>query len=113
MLRQILATIAEQPGVCTNDELARWLGLSRETVERLMGELLRMGCLRLGEVEGCQETACSACPYHSTCEPMLGAHLWELTEKGRRWLAEPAPSLEKSSPLQEGETGGCEGCENR
>lgn len=101
-MRQLLATIAEQPGVCTNDDLARRLGISREMVERLMSELLRMGCLCLGEVEGCQETPCSACPYHSTCEPMLGAHLWELTEKGRRWLGEPPGSLQKSSPLQEG-----------
>jgi predicted ArsR family transcriptional regulator len=88
MLRQLLAAIAGQPGVCTNDELARRLGVSRETVERLMNELLRMGCLRLGEVEDCEDAACTACPHASTCEPMLGAHLWELTEKGRRWLGE-------------------------
>lgn len=99
MLRQLLATIAGQPGVCTNDELARQLGVSRETVDRLMNELLRMGCLRLGEVEECGEAACMACPLHSACEPMLGAHLWQLTEKGRRWLGQPAGPVQKSSPL--------------
>lgn len=86
MLRQLLAAIAEQPGVRTNDELARRLGVSREMVDCLMTELLRLGCLRLGEVEECEGSACTACSHHSTCEPMLGAHLWELTEKGRELL---------------------------
>jgi len=101
MLRQLLAMIAEERGVCTNDQLARRLGVSQELIGRLMGELLRLGCLRLGEVDECQPTACASCPIHSTCEPMLGVHLWELTEKGRRWLREPPGSLEKGSPLQE------------
>lgn len=99
MLRRLLSTIAEQPGVCTSDELAQRLGVSRETVERLMSDLLRVGCLRLGEVEECQGAACTACPLHSACEPMLGAHLWQLSEKGRRWLRESPESLEKSSPF--------------
>ena len=90
MLRQVLAMIAEEQGVCTNDQLARRLGVSQELIGRLMSELLRLGCLRLGEVDECQPTACAGCPIHSTCEPMLGVHLWELTEKGRRWLKEPA-----------------------
>lgn len=89
MLRRLLAMIADQRGVCTVDDLARRLGVSSELGSHLVGELLRMGCLRLGGVDGCQVSGCPGCPHDSTCEPMLGAHLWELTEKGRRWLGEP------------------------
>lgn len=105
MLRQLLAIIAEERGVCTNDQLARRLGVSQELIGQLMGELLRLGCLRLGEVEQCQPTACAICPIRSTCEPMLGVHLWELTEKGRRWLGEPRGSVGSGSSACE--THGC------
>lgn len=99
MLRRLLAIIAEEQGVCTNDQLARRLGVSQELIGRLMHELLRLGCLRLGEVDECQPTACAGCHLQSTCEPMLGAHLWELTEMGRRWLAEAPDSSQKTSRL--------------
>jgi hypothetical protein len=89
MLRQLLTMIAEERGACTYEQLARRLGVSQEIVEGLLGELLHLGCLRLGELKQCEPAACVGCHLRSACDPLLGVHLWELTEKGHRWLREP------------------------
>lgn len=103
MLSQILHELKNAKGPVDLNELSRRLGVQRSALDGMIQFLVRKG--RLREV-GIGETppACASCPIHSTCEPMLGVHLWELTEKGRRWLREPPGSLQKGSPLQERES---------
>ena len=91
MLRRLLAVIAGCQGVCSYDELARELGVSRTLVEQLVADLLRSGCLRMA-LDECMVEGCTSCPLHSSCSLPGGARLWELTDKGRRWLAEPQGS---------------------
>lgn len=88
MLRRLLALIADRDGVCSYDDLARELGVSRALLEPLLNELLRSGCLRMaGEDDAA--SGCQGCPVHSTCGTTGGARFWEVTEKGRRWLSQP------------------------
>ncbi len=87
MLRRLLALIADRDGVCSYDDLARELGVSRALVEPLLDELLRSGCLRVAGEDGAPDG--EGCPVHSTCGPTGGARFWEVTEKGRRWLSQP------------------------
>lgn len=91
MLRRLLAIIAGRQGVVSYDELARELGVSRQLVEQLVADLLRSGCLRMA-VDECVVEGCASCPLHSSCSLPGGVRLWELTDKGRRWLAEPQDS---------------------
>jgi hypothetical protein len=88
MLRRLLALIAGRQGVCSYDELARELGVSRLLVEQLMADLLCSGCLRMA-VDECTVEGCTSCSFHTSCSLPGGVRLWELTEKGRRWLAQP------------------------
>jgi L-amino acid N-acyltransferase YncA len=83
-----LALIANRDGVCSYDDLAQELGVSRALLEPLLDELLRSGCLRRADGEGAAD-GCESCPVHSTCGTTGGARFWEVTEKGRRWLAQP------------------------
>lgn len=88
MLRRLLALIANREGVCSYDDLARELRVSQALLESLLDELLRSGCLRMaGEAD--MPNACESCPVHTTCGTTGGARLWEVTEKGRRWLSQP------------------------
>jgi len=86
MLRRLLALIAGRRGVCSYDELARELGVSRGLVEQLVADLLRSGCLRMAFDE-CVVEGCTTCPLRTSCSLPGGVRLWELTDKGRRWLA--------------------------
>ncbi len=92
MLRRLLALIANRDGVCSYDDLAREMGVSRALLEPLLDELLRSGCLRIAGEDAAD--GCGGCPVHSSCGPTAGARFWEVTEKGRRWLSQPqkAPS---------------------
>jgi hypothetical protein len=86
MLRRTLALIAGCQGVCSYDELARELGVSQALVERLVADLLRSGCLRMA-IDECAAEGCATCPLRTSCSLPEGVRLWQLTEKGRRWLA--------------------------
>jgi hypothetical protein len=86
MLRRLLALIADRQGVCSYDDLARGLGVSRALVEQLVADLLRSGCLRMAIGE-CVVEGCMSCPLHTSCSLPGDVRLWELTDKGRRWLA--------------------------
>jgi len=86
MLRRLLALIADCQGVCSYDDLARELGVSRPLVEQLVVELLRNGCLRMA-IDECLVEGCASCPLHTSCGLPAGVRLWELTDMGRRWLA--------------------------
>jgi hypothetical protein len=88
MLRKLLALIGGHQGVCSYDELARELDVSRPLVEQLVADLLRSGCLRMA-LDECVPEGCMSCPLHTSCSLPGGARLWELTDKGRRWLAQP------------------------
>lgn len=88
MLRRALTLIAGRQGVCSYDELARELGVSRPLVEQLVAELLRSGCLRMA-IDECVPEGCASCPLRTSCSLPEGVRLWQLTEKGRRWLAQP------------------------
>jgi hypothetical protein len=82
MLSQILQELENAKKPVDLNDLSRRLGVQRSALDGMIEFLVRKG--RLREVEECQPTACESCPLRSTCEPMLGIHLWELTEKGRR-----------------------------
>jgi predicted ArsR family transcriptional regulator len=84
MLERLLTLIAAADEVTSVDGLARAMGVSRALAERLMGDLVRMGHLRLVHSD-CATATCSSCPMRSDCGPSIG--LWELTEKGRRAIA--------------------------
>jgi len=86
MLRRTLALIAGCQGVCSYDDLARELGVSQPLVERLVADLLRSGCLGMATGE-CVAEGCTSCPLRTSCSLPEGVRLWQLTEKGRRWLA--------------------------
>jgi len=86
MLRRTLALIAGCQGVCSYDDLARELGVSQALVERLVADLLRTDCLRMAIDEGVP-AGCASCPLRTSCSLPQGVRLWQLTEKGRRWLA--------------------------
>jgi len=86
MLRRTLALIAGCRGVCSYDDLARELGVPRPLVERLVADLLRSGCLCMAAGE-CAVEGCATCPLRTSCSLPGGVRLWQLTEKGRRWLA--------------------------
>ena len=86
MLRRLLALIAGRQGVYSYDELGRELGVSRAMVEQLVADLLRSGCLRMA-VDECMVEGCTGCPLHASCSLPGSVRLWELTDKGRRWLA--------------------------
>jgi len=91
MLRRLLALIAGRQGVCSHDELARELGVSRALMEQLVADLLRSGCLRTA-IDECVVEGCTSCPLHTSCSLPGGVRLWELTDRGRRWLAQPQGS---------------------
>ncbi len=86
MLRRLLTLIADRRGVSSYDELARELGVSQALVEQLVAELLRSGCLRMA-IDECVPAGCASCPLRASCSLPEGVRLWQLTEKGRRWLA--------------------------
>lgn len=86
MLRRLLALVADRQGVWSYDELARELGVSQALVERLVADLLRSGCLRMA-IDECMPAGCASCPLRTSCSLPEGVRLWQLTEKGRRWLA--------------------------
>ncbi|MCJ7511278.1 MAG: PCI domain-containing protein [Dehalococcoidia bacterium] len=86
MLRRTLTLIAGCQGVCSYDDLARELGVSQALVEQLVADLLRSGCLRMATGE-CAVEGCASCPLRTSCSLPGGIRLWQLTEKGRRWLA--------------------------
>jgi hypothetical protein len=86
MLRRLLTLIADRRGVCSYDDLARELGVSRPLVEQLVADLLRTGCLRMA-IDQCVVKGCTACPFRTSCSLPDGVRLWQLTDKGRRWLA--------------------------
>jgi hypothetical protein len=91
VLRRLLALIAGCQGVCSHEELARELGVSPSLVEQLVADLLRSGCLRMA-LDECVAEGCASCPLRASCSLPGGVRLWELTDKGRRWLAEPRGS---------------------
>jgi hypothetical protein len=86
MLRRTLALIADGQGVWSYDELAREMGVSQALVEQLVADLLRSGCLRMA-IDECVPEGCASCPLRTSCSLPDGVRLWQLTEKGRRWLA--------------------------
>ena len=91
MLRRLLALIAGRQGVCSYDDLARELGVSRPLVEQLVADLLRSGCLRMA-IDECVVDGCTGCPLHSCCSLPGDIRLWQLTDRGRRWLAGRSPT---------------------
>ena len=91
MLRRLLALIADRRGVCSYDDLARGLGVSRPLVEQLVADLIRTGCLRMAIGE-CLVEGCTSCSLRTSCSLPGSVRLWELTDKGRRWLAQPQRS---------------------
>ena len=68
------------------EQLARKLDVSQALVERLVADLLRSGCLRMA-IDECVPAGCASCPLRTSCSLPQGVRLWQLTEKGRRWLA--------------------------
>lgn len=86
MLRRLLTLIADRRGVSSYDELAREMGVSQALVEQLVADLLRSGCLRMA-IDECVPEGCASCPLRTSCSLPQSVRLWQLTEKGRRWLA--------------------------
>jgi hypothetical protein len=81
-----LTLIADRRGVSSYDELAREMGVSQALVEQLVADLLRSGCLRMA-IDECVPEGCASCPLRTSCSLPQSVRLWQLTEKGRRWLA--------------------------
>jgi hypothetical protein len=86
MLRRLLTLIAGRQGVWSYDELARELGVSQALGGQLVADLWRSGCLRM-PIDECVPAGCASCPLRTSCSLPEGVRLWQLTEKGRRWLA--------------------------
>lgn len=89
MLEQMLHSLA-QGGLHSLEDLARQLDTSRETVERMLGDLVRLGYLR-AVARDC-ETACAGCPNAGACSVASSQRIWTLTEKGRAAASEQAKS---------------------
>ncbi len=90
MLEQMLKLLS-QGNLFSLEDLARKLDTSRDTVERMLGDLTRTGYLRAA-ARDC-ETSCAGCPNASACSITSPQKIWTLTEKGRT-----AASPEQANP---------------
>jgi len=90
MLKRLLTLIAANQGVSSLDKLAREMGVPRPLARQLITDLVRTGHLRVAQ-EICPTAGCATCPVRPTCQPTTATGLWELTDKGRRFLVESEP----------------------
>lgn len=81
MLEKLLKLLA-RGGASTPDTLARELGVSRDTLDRMIADLVRLGYLE--PAGGACEAKCAGCPSASVCAVGTPQRVWALTEKARR-----------------------------
>ncbi|MBC7258657.1 MAG: MarR family transcriptional regulator [Chloroflexi bacterium] len=81
MLEDLLRLLA-RGGAHTPDTLARGLGVSRDTLDRMLADLARLGYLEPA-AGGC-EAKCAGCPSASVCSVGTPQRIWTLTDKARR-----------------------------
>lgn len=81
MLEKLLKLLA-RGGASTPDTLARELGVGRDTLDRMIADLVRLGYLE--PVGGACEAKCAGCPSASVCAVGTPQRVWALTEKARR-----------------------------
>ncbi len=81
MLEDLLRLLA-RGGAYTPDTLARELRVSRDTLDRMIADLARMGYLE--PAGGACQAKCAGCPSASVCAVGTPQRVWALTEKARR-----------------------------
>lgn len=81
MLEKLLQRLADG-GAHTPESLARELGVSRDTLDQMIADLVRLGYLE--PVGGACEAQCAGCPSASVCAVGTPQRVWALTEKARR-----------------------------
>jgi predicted ArsR family transcriptional regulator len=94
MTRRLLALIAEG-GVSTRAQLAAALDARGPEVEALLEELAALGFVRdlACPSGGPPDSSCAGCALGSGCVVGRPAHVWTLTEKGRRAAAKARPGI--------------------
>jgi len=95
MLEGVLRALTEG-GLFDVDSLAQKLNVSRPMLETMLNDLERMGYLNA--MQPACEKHCAGCSSESICTIIGGAHIWSLSEKGRRAIARlQAESVSKSA----------------
>ncbi len=79
MLKRLLSILG-QSGSQSKADLARQLGVSEETLEQMIAQIVSPGYLRV--VDRTCDGACGGCPLANTCAIKGSGRLWALTEKG-------------------------------
>jgi hypothetical protein len=62
--------------------MGRDLGVSEETLGRMIGDLARLGYLQI--VEAARPDRCDRCPLVKTCGVPRVPRVWMITDRGRR-----------------------------
>lgn len=88
MFKKILRSISENKMI-NKAQLARNVGVSKETLEDILKILADRGYLRIDRPTACETTQCSGCPHASHCsDPNEGIIYYTITEQGLRYAAE-------------------------
>ena len=77
MLKHLLSILGQSSSQSKAD-LAHQLGVSKETVEQMIAQIVSLGYLRV------VDRTCDGCPLASTYATKGSCRLWALTEKGAR-----------------------------
>ena len=85
MLKHLLSILG-QSGSQSKADLAHQLGVSKETLEQMIAQIVSLGYLRV--VDRTCDGACGGCPLASTCATKGSGRLWALTEKGARAMGQ-------------------------
>jgi hypothetical protein len=86
MLEKLIQYVAEG-GIHSYEDVARHLAVSRPLLDMMLEDLARQGYLRA--VDGGCDGGCSGCSL-AGCSINEPGHIWVLTEKGRKTLAQAA-----------------------
>ncbi len=88
MFKKILQLISENRMI-SKAQLARVIGISKETLEDILTMLADRGYLRVERPTSCDTAQCSGCPHASHCsDPNEGITYYTITEQGTRYGAE-------------------------
>jgi hypothetical protein len=93
MLRELLSLIAAG-GSATRESMARSLGIQTAEVEGMLAQLRSLGyieelstaCSACADGEGKRRSGCSSCAMCPMGNSASQAHVWALSEKGRKAL---------------------------
>ncbi len=84
MLKDVLKEINDSPGF-SKSSISKNLNTSKEVVEDLIGQLVRMGYIDEDMSSPTCSTACSSCAYARNCST-IPVKMYRVSEKGKKLL---------------------------